>query len=77
MKNAVYVNVFTNELSHGDIAVKNGVIAGIGHYDGVEELDMQGKIVALGSLTPISIWKAVWWLRQSLSRLFCPMAPQR
>ena len=35
LKNAVYVNVFTNELSHGDIAVKNGVIAGIGHYDGV------------------------------------------
>ena len=34
LKNAVYVNVFTNELSHGDIAVKNGVIAGIGHYDG-------------------------------------------
>ena len=48
LKNAVYVNVFTNELSHGDIAVKNGVIAGIGHYDGVEELDMQGKIVAPG-----------------------------
>ena len=41
LKNAVYVNVFTNELSQGDIAVKNGVIAGIGHYDGVEELDMQ------------------------------------
>lgn len=48
LKNAVYVNVFTNELSQGDIAVKNGVIAGIGHYDGVEELDMQGKIVAPG-----------------------------
>ena len=48
LKNAVYVNVFTNELSHGDIAVKNGVIAGIGHYDGVEELDMQGKVVAPG-----------------------------
>ena len=48
LKNAVYINVFTNELSQGDIAVKNGVIAGIGHYDGVEELDMQGKIVAPG-----------------------------
>ena len=48
LKNAVYVNVFTNELSQGDIAVKNGVIAGIGHYDGVEELDMQGKIVTPG-----------------------------
>ena len=29
LKNAVYVNVFTNELSQGDIAVKNGVNAGI------------------------------------------------
>ncbi|MFQ9388393.1 MAG: amidohydrolase family protein [Coprococcus sp.] len=49
MKNAVYVNVFTNELSHGGYCESKAVvIAGIGHYDGVEELDMQGKVVAPG-----------------------------
>ncbi len=48
LKNAVYVNVFTNELSHGDIAVKNGVIAGIGDYEGKTEINMEGKVVAPG-----------------------------
>lgn len=48
LKNAVYVNVFTNELSRGDIAVKNGVIAGIGKYEGKTEINMEGKIVAPG-----------------------------
>ena len=48
LKNAVYVNVFTNELSKGDIAVKNGVIAGIGSYEGKSEINMEGKVVAPG-----------------------------
>ena len=30
LKNATYVNVFCNQLSHGDIAVANGLIAGMG-----------------------------------------------
>ena len=29
LKNATYVNVFCNELSHGDIAVAEGLIAGM------------------------------------------------
>lgn len=34
LKNATYVNVFCNELSHGDIAVAEGLIAGMGeHYE--------------------------------------------
>lgn len=48
LKNAAYVNVFSNELLHGDIAVAEGVIAGIGTYEGRTELDMTGKIVAPG-----------------------------
>ena len=48
LKNATYVNVFSNELSHGDIAVYNGKIAGIGEYSGKVEYDMSGKIVLPG-----------------------------
>ena len=48
LKNAVYVNVFTNELCTGDIAVVDGVIAGIGEYSGRTELDMSDKIVCPG-----------------------------
>ncbi|MEE1200689.1 MAG: adenine deaminase [Christensenellales bacterium] len=48
LKNAVYVNVFSNELLHGDIAVAEGIVAGIGDYTGLTEYDMTGKVVAPG-----------------------------
>lgn len=49
LKNATYVNVFCNELSHGDIAVTEGLIAGMGeHYEGAVEVDMGGKLVLPG-----------------------------
>ena len=49
LKNATYVNVFCNELSRGDIAVAEGLIAGMGeHYEGALEVDMGGKLVLPG-----------------------------
>lgn len=48
LKNATYVNVFSNELCHGDIAIAKGQIVGIGAYDGIEEYDVSGKIVCPG-----------------------------
>ncbi len=49
LKNATYVNVFCNALSHGDIAVAEGLIAGMGeHYEGALEVDMGGKLVLPG-----------------------------
>ncbi len=50
LKNAAYVNVFSNEICHGDIAVAEGLIVGIGHYQGEQEEDMSGKIVLPGFL---------------------------
>lgn len=49
LKNATYVNVFCNQLSHGDIAVAGGLIAGMGgNYNGGVEIDMGGKLVLPG-----------------------------
>ncbi|MBQ1835156.1 MAG: adenine deaminase, partial [Oscillospiraceae bacterium] len=48
LKNATYVNVFCNELSHGDIAIANGLIAGMGEYSGEVEVDVSGKLVLPG-----------------------------
>ena len=48
LKNAAYVNVFSNELCHGDIAVVGGLVVGMGDYAGETEYDMTGKIVAPG-----------------------------
>ena len=50
LKNATYVNVFSNELCHADIAVAEGLIAGMGSYSGMREVDMSGKIVLPGFL---------------------------
>ena len=36
LKNATYVNVFSNELCQGDIAVVGGLVVGMGDYSGVE-----------------------------------------
>ena len=44
LKNATYVNVFSNELCAGDIAVANGLIVGIGTYSGATEVDVSSKI---------------------------------
>ena len=48
LKNAMYLNVFSNEFLQGDIAVANGLIAGIGEYEGEKEIDVNGKIVLPG-----------------------------
>lgn len=50
LKNATYVNVFSNELCQGDIAVAEGLIVGMGSYEGVRESDVSGKIVLPGFL---------------------------
>ncbi|MDN7240867.1 adenine deaminase [Planococcus sp. N028] len=48
IRNGRIVNVFTKELTTGDIAIKDGVIVGIGEYEGVEEIDAKGRYVSPG-----------------------------
>ena len=48
LKNATYVNVFSNELCRGDIAVAEGLIVGMGSYSGETEVDVSGRIVLPG-----------------------------
>lgn len=48
LKNAKYLNVFSNEFLCGDIVVANGLIAGVGKYDGKTEIDVSGKLVLPG-----------------------------
>ena len=45
LKNGKYLNVFTNELLEGTIAIHHGYFVGIGDYTGIEEIDLQGKTV--------------------------------
>ena len=48
LKNATYVNVFSNELCQADIAVAEGLSVGMGEYSGNVEVDVSGKIVLPG-----------------------------
>lgn len=48
LKNARVVQVFTNEIIVGDIAIADGVILGVGEYHGEREIDMEGKFVCPG-----------------------------
>lgn len=48
MKNAKIVQVFTNEIVEGDIAIADGSIIGMGRYDGIQEIDLGGKYVCPG-----------------------------
>ena len=48
LKNARIVNVFTNDIEPGDVAVKDGYIVGIGEYEGKEEIDIGGKVICPG-----------------------------
>ncbi|MDO4477976.1 MAG: adenine deaminase [Lachnospiraceae bacterium] len=48
LKNARYLNVFTNDFREGDIAICEGFFAGIGEYSGREEIDLKGKTVVPG-----------------------------
>lgn len=48
LKNAKIINVFTEEIIDGDIAIAEGIIAGVGNYVGTQEKDLNGKYVCPG-----------------------------
>ena len=48
LKNAKIVNVFTDRVEEGNIAVTNGMIVGIGNFAGKEEIDLKGQYVTSG-----------------------------
>lgn len=48
LKNVQIVNVFTNQIVQGDIALDRDRIAGIGQYEGKENIDLHHKFVVPG-----------------------------
>lgn len=48
LKNASIINVFTESVVKADIAVEDGYIAGIGKYEGMEEVDLKERYVCSG-----------------------------
>lgn len=48
LKNANIIHVFSEEICQGDIAIQDGIIAGVGEYHGLKEVDLTGKYVSPG-----------------------------
>lgn len=48
LKNGKILNVFTEEIIEGDIAISNGLIIGIGNYSGIKEINIKDKYVVPG-----------------------------
>ncbi len=48
IRHASIINVFTKSLTTGDVAISDGVIVGIGDYEGFQEIDATGKFIAPG-----------------------------
>lgn len=48
LKNAQIVNVFSEEIISGDIAIEGDRIVGVGNYNGKQEVDLQGAYVCPG-----------------------------
>lgn len=48
LKNGLILNFFTDEIIQSNLAITNGVIVGIGEYQGVQEIDCSGKYLAPG-----------------------------
>ncbi len=47
-KNARILNVFSEEICLADLAITNGTIVGIGSYEGLKEVDLEGKYIVPG-----------------------------
>lgn len=48
IKNCNVIDIYNNKLIKGDIAISGKYIAGIGDYNGIEELDAKGKYASAG-----------------------------
>jgi len=48
IKNCKVVNVYSGEIIEGDIAISDGMIAGVGNYSGIEEIDGKGFFATPG-----------------------------
>ncbi|HRX59126.1 MAG TPA: adenine deaminase [Eubacteriales bacterium] len=48
IKNAKIVNVFTEEILEGDVAIRDGIIIGVGSYSGKAEIDAKGGYLCPG-----------------------------
>lgn len=72
IKNCKVVDVYNAEIIEGDIALSGGKIAGIGSYEGVEEIDAGGRYAAPGFIDSHIHIESAYVTPEEIGRLLVP-----
>lgn len=72
IKNCKIVNVFSGKIVEGDIAVSDDQIAGIGSYEGKEEIDAKGKYAVPGFIDSHIHIESSYVSPEELGRMLVP-----
>lgn len=72
IKNCKVVNVFSGKITEGDIAISNGMIAGIGEYEGAEVVDGKGRFAAPGFIDSHIHIESSYVSPEEIGRLLVP-----
>ncbi|MCL2578448.1 MAG: adenine deaminase [Oscillospiraceae bacterium] len=72
IKNARVVDVFGGAVTQGDIAVSNGLIAGVGQYEGMEVIDAQGRYATPGFIDSHIHIESSYLTPEEIGRLLVP-----
>lgn len=72
IKNCKIVNVFSGEITEGNIAISGGQIAGIGDYEGAEVIDAEGRYAAPGFIDSHIHIESSYVSPEEIGRLLVP-----
>jgi adenine deaminase len=72
LKNCQIVNVFSHSIVNGDIAIDSGKIIGIGDYEAVNVIDMEGRYVAPGLIDSHEHMESCLVTPEQLARVVVP-----
>lgn len=72
IKNARVVDVYSGTIVEGDIAIAEGVICGVGEYQGAEEFDAKGSFAAPGFIDSHIHVESAYVTPEEIGRLLTP-----
>lgn len=72
IKNCKVVNVYSGTICEGDIAVSDGIIAGVGCYEGATEIDAEGRYAAPGFIDSHIHIESSYVTPEEMGRLVVP-----
>lgn len=74
LKNGKIVDVYQRKIMDGDVAIVNGVIAGVGEeYEGEEEIDVAGNYITPGLIDPHMHVESSYVTPEEFGRLLTPL----